>query len=155
MGYYSGGAGPAPDTVEPTSFQQLPLVTNIWGYKWSNGPAQISEASFWPDAKTRPVMRWVSTIDGRVTIRGTFKSSKTNKDRFSNVEQAIYVNGKSAFDKVTTMIEPRFDYIEPFELTADVTKGTPIDFVVLTGATGSSHPRLDASICVSNPAFSP
>jgi hypothetical protein len=153
MGYYDGGAGPAPGAIDPNSFQPLKLVTNIWGYNWANGPAKIEEASFWPDAKTRPVMRWVSTMDGEVTIRGSFKSSKTNKDTFSNVEQAIYVDGKPAFDKVTTMNQPGFNYMEPFEFTADVRKGTPIDFVVLTGPNGSSHPRLDASICVPNPAF--
>jgi hypothetical protein len=150
-GSYDGGAGPAPDAVDPNSFHPMKLVTSIWGFNWgAGGQAKIGEASFWPDAKTRPAMRWVSTLDGKVTIRGSFKSSKGPKDTFSSVEQVIYVNGQSAFDKVTLMQEPRFDYSEPFEFTADVKKGTPIDFVVLTGPRGSSHPRLDASICVPN-----
>jgi hypothetical protein len=116
----------------------------------------VSDASdLWTAPAAMPSIRWVSTITGKVTLRGSFSVTRSNKDNFQNMESAIYVNGKSVFAKETPTPQaiPGHAYTATFEIPVDVKTGDTIDFVVPQSTSGPSHPRVDASICVPNPNY--
>jgi len=162
-GYFEGTPGPAPATLDPAAFKEMTLKTDNWGYRWiglNDNDSRVSDSSdLWTSAKTIPSNRWVSTMDGKVTLRGYFRLPKGPKDKFASMESAIYVDGKSVFAQETPTPtvpnEPVHYYTVPFEIPVDVKTGTVIDFTVPAGPGVAIHPRVDASICVSNPDYHP
>jgi hypothetical protein len=156
-GYFTASPGPAPDSVDASSFQEMTLHTDNWGYRW-NGPGdcRVSDSSdLWTAKEAMPSNRWVSTMTGKVTLRGSFSVTRSNKENFQNMESAIYVNGKQVFAKETPTPQPipGHAYTATFEVPVDIKAGDTVDFVVPQGTTGANHPRVDASICVPNPDY--
>ena len=155
-GYFVAKPGATPDSLSPDLFQEMTLTTDNWGYRWEGAQARISDsADLWTSAKAMPALRWISTIEGKVTLRGSFRTTKGIKDSFTTMQAAIYVDGKSVFarETPTPLSGASHPYTEPFEIPIDVKKGTLIDFVVPPTPSGLTRPRVDASICITNPDY--
>lgn len=141
LGNYAAQGAKLPPSINPAGFQTGNVETTTWGYEWHCGSALIKQGALVAEGKSWPTQRWVSPVDGKVTLLGYFEVR--DKKNPVTVGTAIYVDGKSVFAKDLNM------QTEKIELTVDVKKGSTIDFLAgLPG--GKGRARLMCMICVPN-----
>jgi len=110
-----------------SDFKDMKYEMQTWEFKWT-GPAPflcIGSGGFEPsytgdNKKIMPVFRWISPLNGEITVKGYFKSEQKEGDGTVNY---ILHNGKELFQKHIHNSRESFNIIIP------VTKGDRIDFL--------------------------
>ena len=141
--YYQGQTVKPPQTLAPAGFAEMNKTITIWGYEWHGGTSLIKQGMLVPEGKSWPVMRWHSTVDEKVFLRGFFKTNKKNP---APITASIYVDGKSVFSKE---IKGQKEF---FEIETNVKKGSSIDFVAASvGPKGQC--QMQSTVSVKNPSY--